>query len=153
MADNGKDPAAPAAASPSIKSRASDSSVSETLLLASGTMNEEKEGQEEKSGDVIPVDDVDDSSDAAKEKNEIVETAAPVVATSVTKPANDSTNLHSKKQDFVLSFEDLTCYVPGIPSNCCVSKRDNPITNYLEYYLGMQVQERDPFYSLDSCSG
>jgi ABC-type multidrug transport system ATPase subunit len=88
---------------------------------------------------------------AKQRKNDIVETAA-LVATSVTKPANDNTNLHSKKQDFVLSFEDLTCHVPGISSKCCVS-RDNPMTNYLEYYLGIQVQERDPFYSLDSCSG
>lgn len=60
--------------------------------------------------------------------------------------------IHTKKDDFVMSFEDLTCYVPGIPQNCCVSA-DNPITNYLEYYMGMQVQERDPFYSLDGCSG
>lgn len=63
-----------------------------------------------------------------------------------------STTLHTKKEEFVVSFEDLTCYVPGIPSNCCVSA-NNPITNYLEYYMGMQVQERDPFYSLDDCSG
>lgn len=90
-------------------------------------------------------------SSAKQRKNDIVETAA-LVATSVNKSANNNTNLNSKKQDFVLLFEDLTCHVPGTSSKCGVS-RDNPMTNYLEYYLGTQVQECDPFYFVDSCSG
>ena len=67
-------------------------------------------------------------------------------------PEKNDSYLQTKKQEFVLSFEDLTCYVPGIPRHCCVSQ-DNPITNWIEYYMGVQVQERDPFYSLDRCSG
>lgn len=142
----------PAAASPppqeENKALASDSLVCATSL-ASGNMSSMDDNEDgatatdggapAESGNVAAVNDTITTNDN-------VDIAVP------SPKAAPSDIIHSKKQDFVLSFEDLTCYVPGIPSNCCVSE-NNPITNYLEYYLGMQVQQRDAFYSLDSCSG
>eukprot|EP00978_Attheya_sp_CCMP212_P043255 scaffold279116_cov54-Attheya_sp.AAC.1 len=55
--------------------------------------------------------------------------------------------------DFVLSFEHLTVHVPGIAKNTCFFNMDNPISNYMQEYLGMQMQEREPFYSIDNVSG
>lgn len=53
---------------------------------------------------------------------------------------------------FVLSFEDLTVYVPGTKKSCC-DCRDNPISNCFKEYLGVSVEEHDPFYALDRISG
>uniref|UniRef100_A0A7S2UBS7 ABC transporter domain-containing protein n=1 Tax=Attheya septentrionalis TaxID=420275 RepID=A0A7S2UBS7_9STRA len=57
------------------------------------------------------------------------------------------------RDDFVLSFEHLTVHVPGIAKNTCFFNVDNPIANYMQEYLGMQMQEREPFYSIDNVSG
>ena len=56
------------------------------------------------------------------------------------------------RQKYALSFENLTVYVPGTTKNCCHSM-GNPFGKFMQEYLGMQTEEKDPFYSLDAVSG
>lgn len=57
-----------------------------------------------------------------------------------------------QKPDLTLSFENLTVHVPGDAGNCC-NCVSNPLKNYLQEYVGMSLEERDPFYALDDVSG
>ena len=54
--------------------------------------------------------------------------------------------------DFVVSFEDISVRVPESGWKYCTCK-DSPIKNFGQEYLGMSVEERGSFYSLDRVSG
>jgi ABC-type multidrug transport system ATPase subunit len=57
-----------------------------------------------------------------------------------------------QKPNLTLSFENLTVHVPGDEGNCC-NCISNPLKNYLQEYVGMSLEERDPFYALYNVSG
>ena len=66
---------------------------------------------------------------------------------SLTKVSSTSNN-HSH----TLSWENLTVYIPGGGWNHC-NCLDSPLKFYAQEYMGLSVEEREPFYALDGVSG
>lgn len=58
----------------------------------------------------------------------------------------------AQREPLTLSFENLTVHVPGDPKSCC-GCLNNPFKNYLQEYLGMSLEETEPFYALNDVSG
>jgi hypothetical protein len=56
------------------------------------------------------------------------------------------------RPSLTLSFENLTVHVPG-QTRSCTSSIFDPFRHYAEEYMGMSVENKEPFYALDGISG
>jgi ATP-binding cassette subfamily G (WHITE) protein 2 (SNQ2) len=56
------------------------------------------------------------------------------------------------KDDLILSFENLTVHVPGKKRSCC-NFAANPLANFAQEFLGMQIREHEPFDAISDISG
>ena len=86
---------------------------------------------------------------------DIVSDSKPIEDDNYVGLEDDSTE---KQQGYTMSFEDLTVFVPGIERNCCGCRRrdrnnNNPLTNCFREYMGVSVEQHDPFYALQEVSG
>jgi hypothetical protein len=59
------------------------------------------------------------------------------------------------RPSLTLSFENLTVHVPGQTRSCCCTSSSmfDSFRHYAEEYMGMSVENQDPFYALDGISG
>lgn len=67
-------------------------------------------------------------------------------------PATVDPNVAVIRPKLTLSFENLTVHVPGEKGSCC-NCLQNPIKNFLQEYVGMSLEEKNPFYALNDVSG
>lgn len=75
------------------------------------------------------------------------------VVAGVTPLQQDSNSISiAIRPHLTLAFENLTVHVPGDSEKCC-NCISNPFKNYIQEYMGISLEEREPFYALDDVSG